>query len=107
MSAPTEVPLDLASARRWALAARAGLADARDQIDALNVFPVPDGDTGTNMFLTFDGALDVLRGHHDIDGGAISLTDGLALLARGMLLSARGNSGVILSQLARGLHEAA
>lgn len=107
MSTPTALPLDLAAARRWALAARGGLADARDQIDALNVFPVPDGDTGTNMFLTFDGALDVLRGRHDLDGADISLTQGLALLARGMLLSARGNSGVILSQLARGLHEAA
>nr|WP_281496836.1 DAK2 domain-containing protein [Ornithinimicrobium sp. F0845] len=99
--------MDLAAARRWALAARAGLAEARSQIDALNVFPVPDGDTGTNMFLTFDGALDVLRGHHTVDGAPISLVQGLALLARGMLLSARGNSGVILSQLARGLHEAA
>ncbi|WP_114906172.1 DAK2 domain-containing protein [Ornithinimicrobium murale] len=107
MSTPTALPLDLAAARRWALAARAGLADARAKIDALNVFPVPDGDTGTNMFLTFDGALDVLRGHHDVAGADISLTQGLALLARGMLLSARGNSGVILSQLARGLHEAA
>ncbi|WP_109474764.1 DAK2 domain-containing protein [Ornithinimicrobium cavernae] len=107
MSTPTALPLDLAAARRWALAARAGLADARTQIDALNVFPVPDGDTGTNMFLTFDGALDVLRSHHDVDGTGISLTQGLGLLARGMLLSARGNSGVILSQLARGLHEAA
>ena len=101
------VPLDLAAARRWALASRAGLADAREQIDALNVFPVPDGDTGTNMFLTFDGALDVLRGHAEIDGSPIGLSQGLALLARGMLLSARGNSGVILSQLARGLHEVA
>lgn len=107
MTVPTTLPLDLAAARRWALAARGGLAEARTQIDALNVFPVPDGDTGTNMFLTFDGALDVLRGHHDLDGGGVTLTQGLALLARGMLLSARGNSGVILSQLARGLHEAA
>ncbi|QDO89166.1 DAK2 domain-containing protein [Ornithinimicrobium ciconiae] len=104
---PVEVPLNLAAARRWALASRVGLAEARTQIDALNVFPVPDGDTGTNMFLTFDGALDVLRGHHATHGGEISLVQGLALLARGMLLSARGNSGVILSQLARGLHEAA
>ena len=107
VSTPTEVPLDLAAARRWALAARVGLAEARSQIDALNVSPVPDGDTGTNMFLTFDGALDVLRGHHDVDGRGIGLVQGLALLSRGMLLSARGNSGVILSQLARGLHEAA
>ena len=107
MTSLATLPLDLAAARRWALAARAGLAEAREQIDALNVFPVPDGDTGTNMFLTFDGALDVLRGHHDLSGAGITLPQGLALLARGMLLSARGNSGVILSQLARGLHEAA
>ncbi len=107
MSGPTALPLDLSAARRWALAARAGLAEARTTIDALNVFPVPDGDTGTNMFLTFDGALDVLRGHHEATGAAITLPEGLALLARGMLLSARGNSGVILSQLARGLQEAA
>lgn len=101
------IPLDLAAARRWALASRAGLAEARDQINALNVFPVPDGDTGTNMFLTFDGALDVLRGQPQGGEGQIGLTEGLGLLARGMLLSARGNSGVILSQLARGLHEVA
>lgn len=101
------IPLDLAAARRWALASRAGLAEAREQINRLNVFPVPDGDTGTNMFLTFDGALDVLRGQHQGGNGQLSLTEGLGLLARGMLFSARGNSGVILSQLARGLHEVA
>src|SRR5690606_11836361 len=102
----TTVPLELAAARRWALAARAALAEARDQIDALNVFPVPDGDTGSNMFLTFDGALDVLRGRYQAGQAPTTLHDGLALIARGMLLSARGNSGVILSQLSRGLFEA-
>lgn len=102
----TTVPLDLAAARRWALAARAALAEARDQIDALNVFPVPDGDTGSNMFLTVDGALDVLRGRYQAGQAPTTLHDGLALIARGMLLSARGNSGVILSQLSRGLSEA-
>lgn len=102
----TRVPLDLAAARRWALAARAALAEAREQIDALNVFPVPDGDTGSNMFLTVDGALDVLRSRYQAGTAPTTLPDGLALIARGMLLSARGNSGVILSQLSRGLHEA-
>jgi DAK2 domain fusion protein YloV len=102
----TTVPLDLAAARRWALAARALLAEAREQIDALNVFPVPDGDTGSNMFLTVDGALDVLRGRYQAGQAPTTLPDGLALIARGMLLSARGNSGVIFSQLSRGLYEA-
>jgi DAK2 domain fusion protein YloV len=98
--------LDLAAARRWAVTARALLSEARERIDALNVFPVPDGDTGTNMFLTVDGALDLVRGQHEVAGAPLRLDQGLALLARGMLLSARGNSGVILSQLARGMSEA-
>lgn len=98
--------LDLVAARRWALTARSGLADARDRINALNVFPVPDGDTGTNMYLTLDGAIEVLRAQLVARGQEVTLRDGLALLARGTLLAARGNSGVILSQLSRGLHEA-
>lgn len=88
------------------MASRALLAEARERIDALNVFPVPDGDTGTNMLLTFDGALDLVRGQHEVAGAPLRLDQGLALLARGMLLAARGNSGVILSQLARGMAEA-
>lgn len=105
-SSPRGVPLDLAAARRWAVTARAMLGEAQAQLNALNVFPVPDGDTGSNMFLTFDGALDVLRGRHEVHGDQVRLDLGLARIARGMLLSARGNSGVILSQLARGLQEA-
>lgn len=104
--APAGVPLDLVAARRWAMAARAALGEHRARIDALNVFPVPDGDTGTNLFLTMDGALEMLRAHLDAGGPDLDLTDGLGVIARGTLLSARGNSGVILSQLARGLHEA-
>ncbi len=102
----SQTVLDLAAARRWAVTARALLSEARERIDALNVFPVPDGDTGTNMFLTVDGALDLVRGQHEVAGAPLRLDQGLALLARGMLLSARGNSGVILSQLARGMSEA-
>ncbi|MGC1209165.1 MAG: DAK2 domain-containing protein [Ornithinimicrobium sp.] len=101
----TETVLDLAAARRWAVTSRALLSDFRAQIDALNVFPVPDGDTGTNMFLTVDGALSFLR-NADEGESSITLGEGLALLARGMLLSARGNSGVILSQLALGMAQA-
>ncbi|GGK62741.1 DAK2 domain-containing protein [Ornithinimicrobium pekingense] len=97
--------LDLVTARRWAVTARVMLAGAREQIDALNVFPVADGDTGTNMYLTMDGALEFVRGQFELGAGTESLDEGLALIARGMLLSARGNSGVILSQLTRGLSD--
>lgn len=103
MSRPS---LDLVTARRWAVTARSALGSARERIDALNVYPVADGDTGTNMFLTMDGALDFVRGQFELGAGTERLDEGLALIARGMLLSARGNSGVILSQLARGLAEA-
>lgn len=105
-SPPSVVPLDLVAARRWAMTARTLLGEARAQINALNVFPVPDGDTGTNMFLTMDGALEMMRSRHQVSQEPIGLQEGLELIARGMLLSARGNSGVILSQLARGLSEA-
>lgn len=98
--------LDLVAARRWAITARLMLGAARERIDALNVFPVADGDTGTNMSLTMDGALDYVRVQFELGAGTDRLQEGLALIARGMLLSARGNSGVILSQLTRGLADA-
>ncbi|MGB5952170.1 MAG: DAK2 domain-containing protein [Ornithinimicrobium sp.] len=108
--------LDLTAARRWAVASRSLLSESREKIDRLNVFPVPDGDTGTNMFLTVDGALAELRVASDETSRrdqsatapteSLRLSDGLARLAHGMLLSARGNSGVILSQLARGMSQA-
>ncbi len=98
--------LDLVAARRWAVTARLMLAGARERIDALNVFPVADGDTGTNMYLTIDGSLDFVRGQFELGAGSERLDEGLALIARGMLLSARGNSGVILAQLTRGLSDA-
>ncbi|MET1060798.1 MAG: DAK2 domain-containing protein, partial [Nocardioides sp.] len=74
------------------------LGDAREEIDALNVYPVPDGDTGTNMFLTMSAARDALR---EATGGSptADLAPALASFSRGALLGARGNSGVILSQM--------
>ncbi len=69
----------------------------RAAIDALNVFPVPDGDTGTNMSLTMMAAVRELNGADQASAAAVA-----ALLARGSLRGARGNSGVILSQLWRG-----
>lgn len=76
------------------------LSSAREEIDALNVYPVPDGDTGTNMFLTVSAARDALREARAADPG-LSLGDGMAVLARAALMGARGNSGVILSQMFR------
>ena len=82
--------------------ATSALADAREEIDALNVYPVPDGDTGTNMFLTVSAARDAL---HEATGGSRSaaMAPAMAAFARGALLGARGNSGVILSQMLGGI----
>jgi DAK2 domain fusion protein YloV len=74
------------------------LAEAREEIDALNVYPVPDGDTGTNMYLTVSAARDAIREASGEDGET-DLGKALAALSRGALLGARGNSGVILSEM--------
>ena len=93
--------LDVPAVRRRALLTRSVFAARRVEIDALNVFPVPDGDTGTNLFLTYDGAVERMLAHDPHGAG-----DLLAAFAKALLWTARGNSGVILSQLARGLAEA-
>jgi len=67
-------------------------------INAINVFPVPDGDTGTNMLLTMRSALEEVN--HNLDSDASSVAKSMA---HGALMGARGNSGVILSQFWRGL----
>lgn len=74
----------------------------REYVDSLNVFPVPDGDTGTNMSMTMQGAI---RELNTVPGGssASAVMDAVAI---GALKSARGNSGVILSQLFRGFSTA-
>ncbi|HEX7712632.1 MAG TPA: DAK2 domain-containing protein [Bacillota bacterium] len=71
------------------------------EVDALNVFPVPDGDTGTNMYLTFQSALRELN-----KNGSHRVADLLESAAYGALMGARGNSGVIVSQLFRGFVKA-
>ena len=68
------------------------------RIDALNVFPVPDGDTGTNMKMTIEGGVSEIFNLDDQNIYEVSKK-----LSRGMLMGARGNSGVILSQLFRGI----
>ncbi|MBY9075745.1 DAK2 domain-containing protein [Nocardioides sp. WL0053] len=89
---------DLETVLRFSEVALAALGAAREEIDALNVYPVPDGDTGTNLFLTFESARNLMleRIEGDPDG---DLRVALTGFARGALLGARGNSGVILSQL--------
>lgn len=77
------------------------LANNKEMIDALNVFPVPDGDTGTNMNLTFSSGTAEMKKASQKNVGSLA-----AHLAKGLLMGARGNSGVILSQLFRGFSKA-
>ena len=91
--------LDLPTVLRFSELVLEGLGAAREEIDALNVYPVPDGDTGTNLFLTFEAAHEALLDVVGTDPDAADLHEALAGYARGALLGARGNSGVIVSQL--------
>lgn len=77
------------------------LISKKEEINALNVFPVPDGDTGTNMSLTGKSALKQIEGLK----GNLTTGDVAKAAARGALMGARGNSGVILSQFLRGFSE--
>ena len=92
--------LDPSAVRRWCTGAVAALEAARAEIDGLNVYPVPDGDTGTNLLLTLQAADSAVRTDPPGDLAAT-----LGSMARGAVLGARGNSGVILSQVLRGLAE--
>ncbi|MCU4750187.1 MULTISPECIES: DAK2 domain-containing protein [unclassified Streptomyces] len=102
-------PLDADAVRRWCRIALDTLGRDRAEIDAINVYPVPDADTGTNLYLTMESADRALtRAAHDGDaGGGAAAGDDLAqtvrTMARGALIGARGNSGTILAQLLRGL----
>lgn len=80
----------------------AALGEHRAEIDALNVFPVPDGDTGTNLFLTAEAAAEYVEELY-ASGAEPTLADSVNAYAQGALLGARGNSGVITSQLLRGI----
>ena len=83
------------------LAGAANLEKNKAYIDSLNVFPVPDGDTGTNMSMTMQGAVKDLRSMPD----SVAVGDVMDAVALGALKNARGNSGVILSQLFRGYQQ--
>ena len=96
-------PLRAAQVRAWCRAGLVALGEARAEIDALNVYPVPDGDTGTNLYLTMESAVEALgpeSGDADSELGPTARG-----VAHGALLGARGNSGVILSQYFRAVSE--
>ncbi|MGN6723593.1 MAG: DAK2 domain-containing protein [Marmoricola sp.] len=88
---------------RFADLATESLAAERERIDSLNVYPVADADTGTNLYLTLDAARDALREEERAQPETASdrerLAAALAAFIKGALVGARGNSGVILSQL--------
>lgn len=91
--------IDAGAVRRWTRAALDGLGAAREEIDALNVYPVPDGDTGTNLFLTVESAAQAVT---ELPPTA-DLARTVQAMAHGALMGARGNSGIILSQLLGGV----
>jgi DAK2 domain fusion protein YloV len=102
MEVPIEGRINLAVVLRFVDVATDALAGAREEIDALNVYPVPDGDTGTNMYLTVSAARDAVRSLTAQDAD-VDLGTALDAFGRGALLGARGNSGVILSEMLRAI----
>ncbi len=100
-SRPTLKSVDGPTFKRMIRSALLYLRHHREQVNAMNVFPVPDGDTGTNMLLTMEAAWQAIAEALDPEVGAL-----LQRVARGTLMGARGNSGVILSQIWRGMAEA-
>ncbi len=84
--------------REMLVTAAGWLEKSASDVDALNVFPVPDGDTGTNMLLTMRSSVE-----EALEDGNNSISQVSQAVARGALMGARGNSGVILSQIWRGL----
>ncbi|MCX5210642.1 DAK2 domain-containing protein [Kitasatospora sp. NBC_00240] len=103
--------LDAPAVRTWCRLALRSLGQAREEIDALNVYPVPDGDTGTNLYLTVESAAAAVEdsfaaaGRDGAPDAVPELGDSVRAMARGALLGARGNSGVILAQWLRGTAE--
>ncbi|NDZ72360.1 DAK2 domain-containing protein, partial [Streptomyces sp. SID10362] len=121
---------DALAVRTWCGLSLRALGRAREEIDAINVYPVADGDTGTNLYLTVESAVaavEAVFAAHEVDGGTRdpsgargtsedrdasgargtadgpSLADAVGAMAHGALIGARGNSGTILAQLLRGM----
>ena len=87
--------------KRALLGSLSWLSSNHEEVNRLNVFPVPDGDTGTNMLLTLQSAVEDIR-----DSNAAEVSKIAKLASHGSLMGARGNSGVILSQIFRGFARA-
>ncbi len=87
--------------KRALLGSLSWLAANQEEVNRLNVFPVPDGDTGTNMLLTLQSAVEDIK-----DSNAAEVSKIAKLASHGSLMGARGNSGVILSQIFRGFARA-
>ncbi|MGN9761377.1 DAK2 domain-containing protein [Streptomyces sp. SD31] len=100
---------DALAVRTWCGLALESLGRAREEIDAINVYPVADGDTGTNLYLTVESAVaavEAVFAGHEVESartGSPSLADAVRAMAHGALIGARGNSGTILAQLLRGM----
>ncbi|MGQ4401527.1 DAK2 domain-containing protein, partial [Streptomyces hayashii] len=104
---------DALAVRTWCGLALAALGRAREEIDAINVYPVADGDTGTNLYLTVESAATAVEavfagyeagaGAGSAPAGKPALADAVRAMAHGALIGARGNSGTILAQLLRGM----
>ncbi|WP_409469449.1 DAK2 domain-containing protein [Streptomyces sp. HC307] len=100
---------DALAVRTWCGLALEALGRAREEIDAINVYPVADGDTGTNLYLTVESAVaavEAVFAAHEVgsrDPGGPSLAEVTRAMAHGALIGARGNSGTILAQLLRGM----
>src|SRR3989440_11285952 len=87
--------------KRALLGSLSWLATNHEEVNRLNVFPVPDGDTGTNMLLTLQSAVEDVK-----ESNAAEVSKIAKLASHGSLMGARGNSGVILSQIFRGFARA-
>ncbi|MFB7465741.1 DAK2 domain-containing protein [Streptomyces sp. NPDC056224] len=98
--------LDAEAVRTWSSLALAALGRAREDIDAINVYPVADADTGTNLYLTAESAARALAAAFEDEAHAEAGTSrarAVRAFAHGALIGARGNSGTILAQLLRGV----
>lgn len=101
--ARSDRPLDAFALRDWAHTAVSDLITHIDEINRLNVFPIADGDTGTNMLFTMRSALAEANAVANFKSGSADVARVAAALSAGALHGARGNSGVILSQILRGI----
>ncbi|MFF9674932.1 DAK2 domain-containing protein [Streptomyces eurythermus] len=97
---------DALAVRTWCSLSLRALGRAREEIDAINVYPVADGDTGTNLYLTLESAataVEAVFAGYETGRAEPSLGDAARAMAHGALIGARGNSGTILAQLLRGM----